>query len=454
MAGRKPRHLVLVASDVPYSRMLLKQTLQQHECDVRVASSVPEALQALRRERLQTVVIDLANPPGTSEQLLLQIRVAGNQVPMLLLLHNLDRDLLRRLNNLRPVGFLSKPLKVETLSTLLPLALSGDAQLLLESARLARIGGKREVGAGRGGRGGANSEVELADTGGGGVDESRLKRMFGSLPLLPHVLSLILQLSSKETTTAQELADAIRGDPRLSGQLLRIVNSAYFGFSRRVSTIPEATVILGIQAIRNLAVGASVSGFFGGESDLVDRTQLWRHSLAVGIGARKIAQLAGSSKAEEAFTAGLLHDFGRLCLERYLGESYRQALEQAREHNLPLVQTEEEAIGVTHAWVGGWLASQWNLPAVLTEALKFHHQPESAHETARETASAVNVGNVVCHLAGLGGILDVVPTIEPSAYSLGILNLSLERAVAVTPEIVSETSDLEEQLSAVVGQEH
>ncbi len=451
MAGGQPREPVLLASDVPYSRMLLKQTLGQHGCDVTTANSVAEALKKLDSKPFKLLMIDLVNPESASEQLMLQVRVGGNNIAILMLCSGLDRDMLRRLSSLRPIGFLTKPLNVVSLVSILPLALAGHDDLLRRSIELARVKGGAEA-AGAGGERRPKPSV-MADemVRDSQIDEDRLKWMFGAMPLLPHVVARILQISGDESTTVREISQVIGGDPRLTGQLLRIVNSAYFGFSRRIATIPEATVILGTQAIRNLIIGAAVSNFFGGKSKLLDRARLWRHSLACAIAARKVAERVSGLDGEEAFTAGLLHDFGRLALERHLADYYARALQKAREGGSALLAAEEQTLGMSHAWLSGWLARKWNLPSVLGEAMSWHHQPESAHEPCRAVAAAVNVGNVVCHMAELGGIEGVEPTLTASGYALGILSVGVNDMQALVPSVVGETNALEQQLSAALS---
>lgn len=446
-AGKKQ---VLLASDVPYSRSLLRQQMQRLGVDVTSANDAREALHEVSNRQFHLLVIDLATPEGAGEQLLLQIRVAGLTVPILLLVASLDRDMLRRLANLWPVGFLTKPLNMASFSELMPLAIGADEQLLRRSVELSRFrpAKGREPGAPATADGSAEPSTEEIMAG-GKLDEGRLQQMLGKLPLMPHLVARIAQLKDDDAEVVMRLSEAISADPRLSGQLLRIVNSAYFGFARRIATIPEATVVLGTEAIRNLTIGAAVSSFFSGRSDLVDRAQLWRHSLAAAAASRKVAELSGIRHTEEAFTAGLLHDFGRLALERHLGELYGQALRRAQEKPCLLLEAEQQVLGLDHSWLGGWLARQWNLPPLLAEPIAWHHFPESAAEATRDIAAAVNIGDVLCHHGELAGISDL-PLPQPSTYALGMLNLELDQAMELLPAIHDETASLEAQLSAAM----
>lgn len=439
------RKTVLIAADVPYSRRLMQKNLQEPNLNVRAVGTTEEAVALVAAGRVDALLIDLVNPPNAGEHLLLQCRVAGHRVPAILLCTTIDRDLLRRLNNLRPVGLLQKPLQFEALADLLPLALSGDTDLLRRSAEMAAARGKKERR--------PEGSVNLAEVSDEPVNTDRLGKMFGNLPLLPHVLTQILAVSDAEEGSAQVLADIISSDPRLSGQLLRVVNSAYFGFARRISTIPEATVILGSEAIRKLAVGASVSDFFSGKSQFLDRGRLWRHSLCTAVASRTVAEYRDLKESEEAFAAGLLHDFGRLVLERHFPQQYGAVVVAARESQEPLLATEEHMLGFHHAWISGWLASKWNLPPTLADAMAWHHQPESAGESARHVAAAVHVGDVLCHLAGFHGVDGVAPNTMPSLYATGVLDLNDADLEAMLPKIATQADELERQLASVVSTE-
>jgi HD-like signal output (HDOD) protein len=442
-AVQDKRRSVLVAAEVPYSRRLIQQQLKSPNWQVRAAGSAAEALAAIAAGVPDVLVIDLVNPPSAGEQLVLQVRVAGCMVPAMLLCSTIDRDMLRRLNNLRPVAFLPKPPNFEHLRELLPLALSGDPNLLRRSLELAS-------GRGRAGEALAGKAGSL-DAGSEPVDAHRLAMMFGQLPLLPHVLAQILTVGDSEQGNAAALAEVISGDPRLSGQLLRVVNSAYFGFARRISTIPEATVILGSDAIRKLAVGASVSDFFGGKSSLLDRARLWRHSLATAVAGRLVAEYRALKTAQEAFAAGLLHDFGRLALERHFAGPYGKVVERAMASGELMTEAEEALLHFNHAWVSGWLAQKWNLPPILADAMAWHHSPEQASDVAREVAAAVHVGDVLCNGTGYTGIEGVTPTTEVGDYALGVLDLSENDLASLAPRVGQQAADLEQQLAAVLN---
>lgn len=431
----------LVVSDIAYTRNLLRSVLHRHRCDAKCVKSASEALTALGDPTLRLMIVDLVAPSGAAEQLLLRARAAGSSLPVVLILVDIERDLLLRLNGLRPVGFVTKPLNVATLYTVVQVALTEPTKLLVESANCARCG--KDVALSTTAEGGATETTRT-------LDAERLRQAFGSLPLLPGVFARIVELSDDEGATAQELAEVIASDPRLCMQILRIVNSAHFGFARRIASISDATVILGVQAIRNLAVGASVADFFGSGGGAVNRAHLWRHSLAVAVAGRMVARRVGEVRAEEAFTAGLLHDFGRLCLEHYMSDAYAEVLDVAVGEACTLSEAEQRVMGVSHAWVSGWLARNWQLPNVLASALENHHRPEAADAEARLLASVVNVADALCNRAGLSGI-EGFGASEPSVYGLGLLGQSLGVLETLTAGIVAEAAGIEQQLETLRG---
>ena len=193
-----------------------------------------------------------------------------------------------------------------------------------------------------------------------------------NLPTMPTVLARILQLVEGESANGRELIDVIEHDQALTAKMLRLANSAFFGQSRRVATIPRAVVLLGFSTVRNLALAIKVWDSLGNGVSRARLEELWAHAVAVALAAKKLAARVRASHPEEAFTAGLLHDAGRLVLGMRLGEAYWIAVGGATESQ-PVQTLESAAFGVDHAEVGGWMLEAWNLPATIIEAVREHH---------------------------------------------------------------------------------
>lgn len=199
-----------------------------------------------------------------------------------------------------------------------------------------------------------------------------------SLPPLPAVVDRLLALSRTPEVDFDKMAQVIESDPALTARILRAANSAFYGVSRRVQSIQQAIVLLGHEAVINLALGVSVLNL---KRNLLkqwpgDPTAFWRHSLSVALMARTIARQLNRSDSEEAFVAGLLHDIGKLVLLSHHGVVYAQTILAARQSSAPLYLLERELFDVDHAAAGYALCQHWNLPETLAQAIAEHHAEE------------------------------------------------------------------------------
>lgn len=200
------------------------------------------------------------------------------------------------------------------------------------------------------------------------------------LPALPQLVSQLLQMSVSNTATAENLTDLIQQDPGLTARLLALVNSAFFGFHREITSVKHAVVILGADEIANLATSLASSRLFHIDGRLCgfSATDLWQHANAVAAIARDLAAMETGIAPATAFTAGLLHDIGRSFLLQHGAADYAEICREARERGLPLYSVEEDRLGLDHARIGQILAQHWNLPPALTTAVGCHHAPQTA----------------------------------------------------------------------------
>ncbi len=242
---------------------------------------------------------------------------------------------------------------------------------------------------------------------------SRIERL-DHLASPPEALARILELASDPDAQLPQLASAIESDPVLAARLLRLANSAYFGYSREIETIDHSLVVLGTRTVRNLVAAVALAPVFtGGQSDL-DRSTLWRHCCAVGEAARILAEhleLDGGV----AYLAGLLHDVGKVALDEAVPGLFAEALEIDAEHRTGALDSERKALGVDHAWAGGVLLDRWQLPATLVEAIRFHH---GGGEADAWLPALVEVAD---GLASLGGFAGPSAAPAPTALPVGPL---------------------------------
>ena len=193
-----------------------------------------------------------------------------------------------------------------------------------------------------------------------------------NLPTIPAVLSQVLGLVEREDSSTRDLVDLIEHDQALTGKMLRLANSAFFGQSRRVATIPRAVMLLGFSTVRNLALGVKVWDTVAHGIPAARLEGLWMHAVMVAVASKVLGAKLCTGDPDEAFTAGLLHDVGRLVLATRFKDAYWTAAAGA-DGVRSIVDAEQEAFGVHHAEVGGWLLEAWGLPPSIVEAARQHH---------------------------------------------------------------------------------
>ncbi|MQA01027.1 MAG: HDOD domain-containing protein [Dehalococcoidia bacterium] len=186
----------------------------------------------------------------------------------------------------------------------------------------------------------------------------------------------VLQITEGDTFSAHELAQAISADQALTARLLRLSNSAYYGFPRRITTVRDAVVLLGFRAVRSATLASSVIDALPG-STTVDYQQMWRYSVTVGMLAEVLAR-AHRRHLEEAFTAGVLHNIGRLALDQHRPELLNAARRYAEREDVSVTEAELRLFEFTDAELGGALARHWNFPDELADAVEWHAQPLEA----------------------------------------------------------------------------
>jgi putative nucleotidyltransferase with HDIG domain len=208
--------------------------------------------------------------------------------------------------------------------------------------------------------------------------QNRFVRGIRYVPTLPTVLSQILALLNNENSSAQELESIIVHDQALSSKVLAVANSAYYGFRHQILTVTRAVVALGYEEIRNICLGASLMGFLHPSSfrNQSAAELLWLHSLTVADAATLIAVGLDRSQRDAAFTAGLLHDLGKVVLAAFFPDEAAAIKELMNKENLPYRQA-EKALDMDHGMVGQALAEHWDLPRQFGEVMGFHHVPHA-----------------------------------------------------------------------------
>jgi putative nucleotidyltransferase with HDIG domain len=265
-----------------------------------------------------------------------------------------------------------------------------------------------------------------------------------SIPTLPTVIERITRLLQNPKTSAEEVGKAITTDQALASKVLKLVNSAFYGFPGKISTITHAIVILGFSTIKNVVLTASIFDAFhkrGGSTTAFDLEQFWKHSIACGAAAQAIAKFLGSNDKEECFIAGLLHDLGKLILCQYLPNEFNLALSNAQIKKCLFFESEKELFDVTHQDVGAFLTRRWNLPQNLQNAVLYHHDPSPSRDHFQMTAS-VHCADIFVRALDIGnGGDNKIPEMSEYVWkSFGLENSSLSTLLdAIRDEIEKAT---------------
>ena len=229
-----------------------------------------------------------------------------------------------------------------------------------------------------------------------------------SLPTLPSIASRVLAIASDPNSSASDLTDVIINDPSLTSSLLKVVNSAFYGLAQKVGTVKQAVMLLGTGEVITLAFGISTAKLFEPAQlkGIYSPKALWRHSMSTGLIAENICKRFPEYRKLGVFTAGLLHDFGKILLVEKFPELYGQVHIEARKYDLPLYDIEEEKFGINHAIIGEVLSSNWKLPEALVQGIAFHHQPFSASSHS-QFAAIIGLADYLYHEAiYYGGLSD------------------------------------------------
>jgi HD-like signal output (HDOD) protein len=250
------------------------------------------------------------------------------------------------------------------------------------------------------------------------VDEVR------DLPLtVSDVLAQVITECDNADASVSSLARIMAGDQALAAMVLKLANSAYFGYARRIESLPDAVVLLGFASVKNLAITASITRLLAtDQDDLTEiRTGIFEHSLATAVSARILGRTR-RVMGEKAFVAGLLHDLGLIVLVCYAKDRFRTLMATAEERNVPLVAVEEEVLGFTSAALGSAVAAEWQFPPGLCDALAHQHDPANAQADPL-LARTVHLADWLAKKLGIGWF-GPCPAEEPDAEAAADFQLT------------------------------
>ena len=205
------------------------------------------------------------------------------------------------------------------------------------------------------------------------VQAKKEVRRIKNLPTVPGIVAKIARMVENPETSAAEVGRLISQDQVLSAKVLRMANSAFFGMSRKISSISQALVILGFEVVKGLVLTSSVF-------DMIQKSMagLWEHSIGCAAASGAVATLLGRADAEEILVAGLLHDLGKVVLALNLPDEMSLVRDKVASGNVLFYEAENAVLDFDHCELGQWLAEHWNLPESLAEPMRLHNRPEKA----------------------------------------------------------------------------
>jgi len=235
---------------------------------------------------------------------------------------------------------------------------------------------------------------------------------------LPHVCIRVNLMVDDPSFSNNDIGDIISQDASLTARLLKVANSAFYGFQSKIETVSRAVTVIGSHELRDLVLAVSaVRAFTNIPIDLANMASFWRHSMFCGIVARLIAEKCHVLHTERLFVSGLLHDLGQLIVFHKLPELSRKILRRVDLTDEEFHTVEEQFLGFNHGDVGAELMKLWQMPPALRNAIKFHHCPGLADEDDLE-ASIVHLANAITHIAELEQLRDIsIQRIDPYAWS-------------------------------------
>jgi putative nucleotidyltransferase with HDIG domain len=277
--------------------------------------------------------------------------------------------------------------------------------------------------------------------------EERLKqRLSGisNLPTPPLVFTQISKLINDPNTSVKDVAAIMSEDAAMSAKVLRLSNSAFYGARSEINTIKQAVLVLGLDAVKSLVLSSSVFDMFKSHRlDAEFQENYWRHSLATAIAGRIVAKFQKArtgSDPEAAFSAGLLHDIGKLIICCFMPDDHKRIMQYITEEGLSDCEAEARVVGYDHTLVGRMLAANWKLPQSIQAAIEFHHAPHLDGEEEDQYSPIIHLADYLAHRTFEKRILNI----EGQSYLLPIVSeqMSLTEEVldALCHQLVDEYS--------------
>lgn len=256
------------------------------------------------------------------------------------------------------------------------------------------------------------------------AQRKQIEKFIRRIPSLSTTVGKVLEICSKVDASPNELNKVIALDPVLTGQVLKLINSAYYSLVNKVTSLTRAITMLGLNTVKNMALSTAIIRTVSGakKSKVLPTKKFWAHSISVGVSAKLLAQVKDIAlmEREEYFISGLLHDLGKVPFD----DDYIHVLSMAKREQIPLIEAERQLMGIDHQEVGLMIAEKWKLNKAISSCIGNHHDIDQLDEEYQQQAAFVALGNVYSAIYDIGFAGDLYPSENEVEKLLDLTELS------------------------------
>lgn len=270
------------------------------------------------------------------------------------------------------------------------------------------------------------------------AQRKQIEKFIRRIPSLSTTVGKVLEICSKVDASPNELNKVIALDPVLTGQVLKLINSAYYSLVNKVTSLTRAITMLGLNTVKNMALSTAIIRTVAGakKSKVLPTKKFWAHSISVGVSAKLLAQVKDIPlmEREEFFISGLLHDLGKVPFD----DDYIHVLSMAKREQISLIEAERQLMGIDHQEVGLMIAEKWKLNKAISSCIGNHHDVDQLDEEYQQQAAFVALGNVYTGIYDIGFAGDLYPSEKEVEKLLDLTELNWLEFADIRDDIDTE----------------